>query len=233
MDGREDLERFFYDRPVPIAQAGGTVAFATLDPSEAEPGSEDNPIQLDGEADNTMASLASLELGKNPSNTLDGALTSTWDDPEFVSGKLHEAAALLESLPGVKSVVHVSGPAASCARSRPRSPSSTKSRSRSRTRSPSKSPSSRCSRSPSPQWHRSPESSPPNSPIAPPSLLSPLDDSAVEFPAVADDLMMVSPPPPPPIFQVANNNSDNGDQVITLTRACTRDFTLLLLYSGQ
>ena len=82
------------------------MAFATLLPEpvpvvQANPGAPDNPITLDdsgsrsagAEADETMASLASLEIA-GPSTTLASELTSTLDEGK-VSAGLQRAADLL------------------------------------------------------------------------------------------------------------------------------------------
>ena len=54
-----------------------------------------------------MASLASLDISRGPSCTLEGGLTST-QDTEAVAATLNQCAALLEDLPDPVSVV---GPA--------------------------------------------------------------------------------------------------------------------------
>ena len=98
---RVDAEnRFFYDREKPVARCGGTVAFATLEVSggklQVSAGRAKDVSCIEASADQTMASLATLDISHGPSNTLQTGLTSTLDEAR-VSAGLQQCAAVLQS----------------------------------------------------------------------------------------------------------------------------------------
>ena len=213
---RVDAEnRFFYDREKPVARCGGTVAFATLEVSGGElqvsTGHVDNPNCLEALADQTMASLASLDISHGPSNTLQTGLTSTLDKAR-VSAGLQQCADVLQSEQDLQAkqdiqnqediatlrrynLLHVADDiAAALIHSRSGSSGSCP------------------SRSPSPIPLQSEDS----------TVASVVVDGPVEVP---DDVMV--PPPPPVIFQVPPTpvlppppqNQDQVHNTLVLTRA--------------